>query len=508
MHPALRVPYAAAGTIAEWAAARASQGGGKIMESLAGRHGVVDRFVAWGAAHRDPSRPLVWLHAPSVGEGLQARPVLELLRTRRPDVQLVYTHYSSSARAFASGAGADFSDFLPFDTRRATRAVLRAIRPSALVFSKLDVWPVLVDEAVRQGVGVALIAATLAEHSGRQGPLGRALLRDAYRALRVVGAIDAADAMRLQELGVRADRIQVTGDTRYDQVWARAHAIDRRSGLIAALAGTRPTLVAGSTWPSDERVLEDAWRAVREQSPNARLIIAPHEPDESHLGPIEEWIAREGWRGARLGTAAASDADVVVVDRVGVLGDLYALADVAYVGGGFHAAGLHSVLEPAAFGAPVLFGPRFASSRDAGLLIASEAGRSTENAGVLAGALLAWLNDDDARARWWKAAWERPNDRWRWWPGCSDSAGCRPPGFRPRGDATTLRREPLLAKPLGRPGDAQANAVARAEVVASSNDRRHAHRHLLGHLQAESKVEVDVEFRVGRAGLAVIAPVE
>ena len=397
MHPALRVPYAAAGTIAEWAAARASQGGGKIMESLAGRHGVVDRFVAWGAAHRDPSRPLVWLHAPSVGEGLQARPVLELLRQRRPDVQLVYTHYSSSARAFASGAGADFSDFLPFDTRRATRAVLRAIRPSALVFSKLDVWPVLVDEAVRQGVGVALIAATLAEHSGRQGPLGRALLRDAYRALRVVGAIDAADAMRLQELGVRADRIQVTGDTRYDQVWARAHAIDRRSGLIAALAGTRPTLVAGSTWPSDERVLEDAWRAVREQSPNARLIIAPHEPDESHLGPIEEWIAREGWRGARLGTAAASDADVVVVDRVGVLGDLYALADVAYVGGGFHAAGLHSVLEPAAFGAPVLFGPRFASSRDAGLLIAAAAGQATENAGSLGAALLAWLSDDEAR---------------------------------------------------------------------------------------------------------------
>ena len=277
--------------------------------------------------------------------------------------------------------------------------MLRAIRPSALVFSKLDVWPVLVDEAVRQGVGVALIAATLAERSGRQGPLGRALLHDAYRALRVVGAIDAADAMRLQGLGVRADRVQVTGDTRYDQVWARAHAIDRTSGLIADLAGTRPTLVAGSTWPSDERVLEDAWRAVRRQSPDARLIIAPHEPDESHLAPIEEWIAREGWRGARLGTSAAGGADVVVVDRVGVLGDLYALADIAYVGGGFHAAGLHSVLEPAAFGAPVLFGPRFSGSRDAGLLIAAAAGQATENAGALEAALLAWLRDDDARAR-------------------------------------------------------------------------------------------------------------
>ncbi len=399
MHPALRVPYATAGRFAEWAAARTVHGDGKIMASLAGRHGAVERFVAWGAAHRDPSRPLVWLHAPSVGEGLQARPVLELLRKRRPDVQLVYTHYSSSAHRFASESGADFSDFLPFDTHRAARAVLRAIRPTALVFSKLDVWPVLVDEAVRQGVAVALIAATLAERSGRQGTLARALLRDAYAALRVVGAVDAADAARLQDLGVRAERVQVTGDTRYDQVWARAHAIDRTSGLIAPLAGARPTLVAGSTWPSDERVLEDAWRAVRTQAPDARLIIAPHEPDASHLAPIEEWIAREGWRGARLGTPEAAHADVVVVDRVGVLGDLYALADVAYVGGGFHAAGLHSVLEPAAFGAPVLFGPRFSGSRDAGLLIAAGAGQAAENARALEEALLTWLRDDDARAR-------------------------------------------------------------------------------------------------------------
>ena len=399
MHPALRAPYAAAGRLAEWAAARTSHGDGKIMASLAGRHGVVDRFVAWGTAHRDPSRPLVWLHAPSVGEGLQARPVLELLRKRRPDVQLVYTCYSSSAHRFAAEVGADFFDFLPFDTHQGARTVLRAIRPTALVFSKLDVWPVLVDEAVRQGVGVALIAATLAEISGRQGTLARALLRDAYAALRAVGAVDAADATRLQDLGVRADRVQVTGDTRFDQVWARAHAIDRTSGLIAQLAGSRPPLVAGSTWPSDERVLEDAWRTVRALSPDARLIIAPHEPGEPHLAPIEEWIAREGWRGARLGTAAAPDADVVVVDRVGVLGDLYALADVAYVGGGFHAAGLHSVLEPAAFGAPVLFGPHFSGSRDAGLLIAAGAGQATENARALGEALLTWLRDDDARTR-------------------------------------------------------------------------------------------------------------
>src|SRR5690606_37940799 len=125
--------------------------------------------------------------------------------------------------------------------------------------------------------------------------------------------------------------------------------------------------VAGSTWPADEAVLLAAWLALRRAVPTARLVIAPHEPTEAHLAPIERWAAGAGLRLARLATADA-DSDVVLVDRVGVLGELYALADAAYVGGGFHAAGLHSVLEPAAYGAPVLFGPRWQASRDAGLL--------------------------------------------------------------------------------------------------------------------------------------------
>lgn len=398
MNIALRTAYAAAGSLAEWAAAHAGSGGGKTRQSLAGRKGVVERFAHWAAAHRDPARPLVWLHAPSVGEGLQARPVIELLRRHRPDVQVVYTHFSSSAAGLASRMGADYADYLPFDTRTAARAVLAAVRPSALIFSKLDVWPVLVDEAVRQGVAVAMIAATLAEGSGRQGRLARALLGDAYAALRAVGAIDAADAARLVTLGVHPDRVRVTGDTRYDQVWARAQGVDRASALIAPLVNARPTLVAGSTWPSDERVLEEAWRTVRRQVAGARLIIAPHEVTAPHLAAVEAWAQRQALRVARLGTPGASEADVVLVDRVGVLGDLYALADAAFVGGGFHAAGLHSVLEPAAFGAPVLFGPRHANSRDAALLIDAQGGRSVADAPALGETLTEWLGDAAARA--------------------------------------------------------------------------------------------------------------
>lgn len=397
MHLALRAPYRAFGTLAEWAVTLVPAVSGKWTASLAGRRGVLERFAQWGAQHRDMSRPLAWLHAPSVGEGLQARPVIELLRRSHPEAQIVYTHYSPSARGFALGVGADYADFLPFDTRGSARALLDALRPTAIVFSKLDVWPVLVDEAARRHVRVGLIAATLTDASARQSALGRALLGDAYASLDRVGAIDATNLQRLLVLGVRADRISVTGDTRYDQVWTRAAAADLNSQLLAPFADDRPTCVAGSTWPSDERVLEEAWHAVRLVHPDARLIVAPHEPTGAHLDSIDEWIRRKGWRGARLGADAAA-ADVLVVDRVGVLGDLYALADFAYVGGGFHAAGLHSVLEPAAFGAPVLFGPRLERSRDAALLIEARGGRAVENAHALADAMLLWLGDDVARA--------------------------------------------------------------------------------------------------------------
>jgi 3-deoxy-D-manno-octulosonic-acid transferase len=338
------------------------------------------------------------MHAPSVGEGLQARPVIEILRGEYPRAQIAYTHFSPSAERFARGLPVDFTDYLPFDTTVDSRMALDALRPSALVFSKLDLWPILVDEAAARGVRLGMISATLSARSGRSGLIGRALLADAYAKLDAVGAIDNADAGRLVALGVRPAVIRITGDTRYDQVWARAERVDRGASPLAALASGRPTIVAGSTWPSDEAALLPAFERARESHPGLRLIIAPHEPGAVHVGAIERWARNARLASVRLDDAPAPSADMIIVDRVGVLGDLYALGDVAYVGGGFHAAGLHSVLEPAAFGVPVIFGPRAAGSRDAQLLLARGGGARVDSADALAGQLAAWLSDPCSRA--------------------------------------------------------------------------------------------------------------
>lgn len=389
--------YAAVAQIARAAAVVTPDSNTKLLRAIAARRGIRQRYAAWGRTGREPSRPLLWMHAPSVGEGLQARPVLEIARRARPDAQLAYTFFSPSAVSFAAGLDVDFRDYLPFDTPGDVRAALDALRPTALVFSKLDVWPVLVEEASRRGVRLGMVSATLRAGSRRRSAPAAAILRDAYARLDVVGAVDPTDADRLVAIGVRPETISVTGDTRYDQVWARATRVDRTSALLAALRTHHPTLVAGSTWPADEQHLLPAWLEVRAAVPAARLVIAPHEPTPVHVAPIESWAAAAGLRVARVDAAAAATADVIIVDRVGVLGDLYALADAAYVGGGFHDAGLHSVLEPAAFGTPVLFGPRHLESRDATLLLAAGGGATAATSRGLARQLEQWLNDESAR---------------------------------------------------------------------------------------------------------------
>ncbi|HEX5004593.1 MAG TPA: glycosyltransferase N-terminal domain-containing protein, partial [Gemmatimonadales bacterium] len=188
----------------------------KVARSHAGRRGAVDRLRAWGRASRDPTRPLVWLHAPSVGEGLQAESVLQALRRAHPDWQYAYTWFSPSAEALGRRLPVDIADYLPYDLASDADAVLEALRPEVLAFAKLDLWPELATRAAARGTRVMIVAATVSPGSGRLGWPVRALLRPGYAGVTMAGAISTDDAGRLHQLGVPQERIRVTGDPRFD----------------------------------------------------------------------------------------------------------------------------------------------------------------------------------------------------------------------------------------------------------------------------------------------------
>ena len=397
MRRPLRLAYDAVANLARAATSVAPASGPKVVRALSSRRGLIERYREWAAAHRDPARPLLWMHAPSVGEGLMARPVLSSLREQRPDLQLAYTFFSPSAVKLAAGLDVDFRDYLPLDTVGDMTAALDALKPAAIVYSKLDLWSNLTTLASERGIRLGMISASLSATSSRRSGLAKAILHDAYACLDAVGAVDVADADRLIELGVRREVIEVTGDTRYDQVWERASSIAAKEELLAPLRSGRPLLLAGSTWPSDDAVLFPAFIHLKRAMPELRLMLAPHEPTPAHLAPIYAWAKQNRLRAVPMSEPTAGEADVIIVDRMGVLGDLYALASVAYVGGGFHAAGLHSVLEPASFGVPVLFGPRHTASRDALALLRAGGGASFSDERSAVATMTRWLRDEAVR---------------------------------------------------------------------------------------------------------------
>jgi 3-deoxy-D-manno-octulosonic-acid transferase len=374
----------------------ASPFSGKLARGLAGRRHAVASMREWAALSRDPSRPLIWLHAPSVGEALMGQAILAEAKLLMPGVQSAFTWFSPSAERLASRIGADWTGYLPWDRPRDIRNALDALRPAAIGFVRTEIWPELVRQAQQRGIRVVLLNAVLAAGSSRTGPGARFLLGPAYRRLAAVGAVTADDAERFHVLGVPPERTRVTGDARFDQVWQRVSAPVAKPLVAALRDGARPCLVAGSTWPVDEDMLLQALGHAWQRGARGRLVVAPHEPTPGHVRRLEARLDAGGFSHARLPAlddTAHEDVDVLVVDRVGVLADLYAAAHAAYVGGGFGSAGLHSVVEPAALGVPVVFGPRHGNAREAGRLALVGGGAVVRNPQELADHLLAWVAD-------------------------------------------------------------------------------------------------------------------
>ena len=374
------------------------QGESKLARGLRARLRADSLLREWGSVYRDRERPLVWVHAPSVGEGLQARAILEVLRARRPDLQTAFTFFSPSALELARRMPVHVAGFLPWDVPSEMEALVGSLDTGLVAFTKTEVWPGLANAAATRGVPAVLMAATLPAQAGRLSPLGRLLLGPTFRLLTQVLAVSEADGQRFLRLGVAEEKILVTGDPGVDSAWRRAREVNPRALYLSPFVeDRRPTVVAGSTWGEDEAVLVPALAELRRGLDKLRVVIAPHEPHPDHVTRLVGALQAAGFRTELLrdveARGRAGDADAVVVDRVGVLAHLYTVGDVAYVGGGFGKNGLHSVLEPAAAGIPVLFGPRHGNAPSAEDLKQVGAARVVSDSAGVTGILESWLRD-------------------------------------------------------------------------------------------------------------------
>jgi 3-deoxy-D-manno-octulosonic-acid transferase len=333
----------------------------RLSSAAAGWRSSAVAIRQWASAHRDPDRPLLWLHGSSAGEIAGGAPVVRELRRRTPDLQILVTHFSPSGAAAAEALQPDLVAYLPFDSMSEVGRVLDAVAPDAVVFAKLDVWPGLTRAAEHRGIPLGMINATVRPSSSRLGPLARRLLTPAYCRLGAVGAVSDADEERLAALGVEPGVIRVTGDAAFDEALVRLDGSTAAARRLAPRHPERVRLVAGSTWPEDDQVLLGAVRELRDDGVEIDLVLVPHQPTEHAVRALTALCAQALVRAPRIWSAGDRDpaAGALIVDSVGLLADLYAEGDIAWVGGGFGSSGLHSVLEPAAAGIPILFGPRY-----------------------------------------------------------------------------------------------------------------------------------------------------
>ena len=337
-----------------------------------------------------PGARYVWLHAASLGEFEQGRPLLEAIRQRHPDYKIVLTFFSPSGYDVCRDyPGADVVCYLPFDFPRRIRAFLDRVRPTLALFVKYEFWLNTLDELRRRRVPTYLVSGIFRPGQFFFRPIGRPY-RDALRCFDHLFVQDETSRQLLAGIGLT--NVTVTGDTRFDRVIDIRHAA-RPLPVVATFTerDARPVLIAGSSWPEDEALLIPYFNA----HPELKLILAPHEIHEAHLAAIEARLTRPALRLSRADADTAVGVDCLIVDSFGLLSSIYRYARIAYIGGGF-GHGIHNAPEAAVYAVPVLFGPNHRKFREALDLIACGGAFSITDASTLSARLDALLADPDA----------------------------------------------------------------------------------------------------------------
>jgi 3-deoxy-D-manno-octulosonic-acid transferase len=301
----------------------------------------------------------VWIHAVSVGEVLAARPLVPALRERLPGhrIFLSTTTMTGNAVAKKSIRGVDGLFYAPFDFPHPVRHALEVLNPSLVVLVETELWPNLIHEARRRGTRVALVNGRISPRSfPRYRRLGR-FLRKVLSEVDLFLMQGESHAERIRALGAPPERVRVTGNLKFDSV-EPARLPERLTRLLQGGSTPRPLWVAGSTVGGEEELVLSAFHRVRERVPHARLLMAPRHPER--FDSVPALVEAAGFRCLRrsaLDPVAWNDGEVMLLDTLGELSQVYALASVVFVGGSLVPAGGHNILEPAVAGKPVVVGP-------------------------------------------------------------------------------------------------------------------------------------------------------
>jgi 3-deoxy-D-manno-octulosonic-acid transferase len=353
----------------------------------------------------------IWIHAVSVGEALTARALVEDLRRRYPRLRLYLSTTTMAGQEVArrSLQQVDAVFYFPFDWTFAVRRTLDIVRPRVFIMMETEIWPNLLRMCRTRGIRTVLINGRISSRSYPRYKLVRPFFR------RVLADIDRfcmqseESAHRLLDLGADPTRVSVTGSLKFDslELPVLGHGKPRERVLrFFRVSANRPVVVAGSTFRGEEAAVLHAFSRIKATMPTALAVIAPRQPER--FGEVERLAREAGFATVRrsdLPIDAEPRADVVVLDTLGELAQLYQIATAVFVGGSLVDHAGHNILEPAMFGKPIVFGPYMQNFKEIALaFITNGAALQVQSGRELGEALLTLLTDPVLRARLGAAA--------------------------------------------------------------------------------------------------------
>ena len=337
----------------------------KFREGLKGRFSQASKLKNFIAQNK--GKEIIFFHSASVGEWEQSIPIIKELKKHNSNIAILASFFSPSGMHHAKKEDIDCSIYLPFDIIFLAIRFFKQIQPKVWIISKYDVWPGFVFAAFYSKVPVLLCSAELAEDSTRYKGIFAKINRLFYRYLAYIFPISEEYKQRFLNMYPYPDRMHVTGDARYDQIYQKAEIIKEQESVQLFTNSLEITCIAGSIWPADEKHVLPAFIRIYKEHSNVQFILVPHELHESHLKDIESAFSKENIQTERYSnfiSNGTSTCNVIIINTIGILAKLYKISDIAYVGGAF-STGVHNVAEPAVFENPVVFGPKYINSFEA-----------------------------------------------------------------------------------------------------------------------------------------------
>jgi 3-deoxy-D-manno-octulosonic-acid transferase len=370
----------------------------KVRRGIKGRRKTLNRVARFRDGIFDRFGPLYWFHAASLGEFEQSRPVIEGLREVSPESIIAVSFFSPSGYEHCHHAAVDFKFYLPVDFPWLMRQLLRELKPHKVIFASYDIWPNLIWNCRRAGIQTTLFAARIVIGSSKQWPVLSSFYRYIYGAIGHVYTVSEADYQRVVHLlGKKSSTVVMNlGNPRYDRVKERS----RRTLSTSARNGNNRTLILGSMHKEDHEVVSPIILECLRSERNLKVYWAPHEPLPQVINAIgtELTAADISWNRYANQCGMFENTQVLIVDGIGYLAELYSHGILAYVGGGF-GSNVHNVMEPAIAGIPVLFGPKHSRSHEAEQLLASGGGFSIATSEEFRQILFTLLQNAEARQK-------------------------------------------------------------------------------------------------------------